>query len=120
MINTVHTPSLIDANGNINVHGRSGIYLAFKLFTDASQASQIDISESSLVFEVDGILSEPLVADPDDAKGLLVIVGDLEEAGLLIVPPNFPLYCIRDDTTSNKEVRAQGLLIIYGFESAPA
>lgn len=110
---------LFDVQGNLNLHGRSSLYLPWKSYTDLTYQTQIDISGYSLFFEVEGVLRQKLVSDPADPLGLLLDIPSLADAELLVMPPLYPRYVLRDETGADPVVRAQGKIIVYGFEAQP-
>jgi hypothetical protein len=119
---TLNLPPLFDISGNINIHGRSGLVIPFKMFTAApppqGAGTQIDISGSTMFFEVAGVLRQQLTTDPGDALGLLLTIASLSASGIGIGPPA-PDYCIRDETGAVPIVRAQGQIVAYAYETAP-
>lgn len=111
-------PPLIDVQGNINVHGRAGLSIPIKRYTDATQTTQIDISGDTLTFEVEGTppIVIALIPDPGDVKGLLLYVPNLKTAGLLVTPDNPLDFVIRDASGASPVVRWRGQLLISGWE----
>lgn len=115
----ISQPPLIDAQGNIDVHGRSGISLPIKRFTDLTKTTQVDISADVFYFEVQGLLRQRLPVDPNDAKGLVLVIDDLASAGLVLGQGAYPLFVLRDETGATPIVRWQGRFIVSGYEGAP-
>jgi hypothetical protein len=119
--NYVQQPPLVDAQGNINVHGQEGLSIAIKLWSgnpaDPSQ-SQVDISGYTLALELDlpDFVNIPLVPDPGDALGQLLVIDSLSAAGILVTPGSFPLFVIRDTTGAFPDVRWEGRFIVRGWE----
>ena len=115
----VSQPPLIDPQGNIDVHGRSGISLPIKRYTDITKTTQVDISSNVFYFEVQGILRQRLQVDPNDAKGLVLVIADLAAAGLVVGQGAYPLFVLRDETGATPIVRWRGRFIVSGYEGAP-
>lgn len=116
---TINQPPIIDASGNIDVHGREGLSIPFKRYTDIKRTTQVDISGDVLTFEVDISPTRYVVnlaADPNDAKGRLLLVPDLKAVGIFVTPDNTPGYVVRDATGSVARVRMEGLLVVRGWE----
>ncbi len=83
-------------SSTITVHGRGSLVLPFKV-NDASNA-QVDISGWTVYFEVDGVpIREQLVADPDDALGLLL---KLERTQIAQLSKTAKRFAFVDETNS--------------------
>lgn len=129
MADAIYVPQrpLVDADGNINVHGREGIVIPFKRYTDLTMTQQIDISGDVMTFEVDPTYPTPnppgadtvkisLTPDPGDALGLLLTIPDLHAIGLYVTPDNNPPFALRDTTGTVPIVRWSGRFVVYGWE----
>lgn len=117
----VRQPPLIDAAGNINVHGRSGISIPIKRYTapPAQGGTEIDISGDSLSFEVNGASGSPFSLtkpDPNDPLGQLLVIADLYTAGIIITPGSTMPFVLRDTTGAVPVVRWEGQFIVRGWE----
>jgi hypothetical protein len=116
----VYQPALIDSRGNINIHGQGGMSLAFQGWNGdpaSPGSSQIDISGNSITFEIYGVGEWALEPNPNDALGLLLTIPSLANAGIFVTPGNYPSYAVVDTTGSIPVVRAEGLVIVRGWEA---
>lgn len=82
----------------ITVHGRGSLVLPYKLQEKdgSGVVTQTDLSTRTLFFEVDGVpIREQLAPDPNDPKGLLIVL----ENDQIVTLKKTPTRCIiRDET----------------------
>lgn len=114
----VPQPPIIDGDGNINVHGREGISIPVKRWTDIAKTTQIDISGDTFSFEVEGKTPIPLIADPGDPKGLLLQIISLATAGIVVSLGQTPAFALRDTTGAVPIVRWEGRFVVRGWEGS--
>lgn len=108
-----------DAN-LITVHGRESLNFPYKRFKKSAtgREEQVDISDSTIYFECPAAgLRVQLVADPGDAKGLLVRVPrtDVEKIPTSEVP-----FAVVDETVAAyPDVEWEGKIKRIGYVGTP-
>jgi hypothetical protein len=102
----------------ITIHGREGLYLPYARKTVDAQGvhTQIDISGSSLFFEVDGILRKRLIADPDDALGQAIELTLVEVDAL---KASTTKWAVIDETGELPAVQLEGTIKRIGWTEVP-
>lgn len=115
-------PCWVDSNGNIKVNGRSAMTLVLT-FQDQSQ-NPIDVSATSLEFEVEDVLEVPLtpVAGQPSQQQLFL---DQDEVAMIGVSPNpqfGPDFVLRDITAGDDlgVVLWEGMIIVRGYTNEPS
>lgn len=107
--------AVVDDLGNINVHGRSGLEIVWKI-KDAD-ANLINISASDLFVEIAGKIRIALTAGEDNYSRKLT----LTRAQVATLPLNQPLdYALHDETPSSPATIWSGKITAYGFRTAPS
>ncbi len=99
---------------NINVHGRSGLEIVWKVRT--KEGDLLDLSDRALVFEVGGWLRVATTPGEDAFSRRLTVTR--EEIATL--PLNFALnYALHDESVSPQYTLCAARLIVFGFNSVP-
>lgn len=114
MADVIQAPE-VDGQGNITVHGRSGLPLTLE-FEDATGGPR-DVSAAAIYFEVDGVLRIPLIAGDDDHKRELLL-GDEHVADIFGKGP-LP-FAFRDESGAEPTVFWSGTIRATGFAAQPA
>lgn len=106
--------------GVITIHGRSSFILPWTRWTadPGAGGTQIDISAKTIWFEVDGIpLTKQFVADPNDAKGLRLI---LTTSDVSQIPTSPKKFAIIDKTDAAlPDVQLSGVISTFGYLGTP-
>lgn len=103
-------PAEVDAVGNFNPHYQEGMKVPVKDFD--VNGVQIDISLRAWKFKTSA-LTKAFVADPDDAKGLLLI---LTQAEIATLPLEGTDFVIVDETSDPDDVRHEGRITPRGWK----
>lgn len=109
----------IEDGAHITVHGRGTLRIPFGLETEDG-TQQLDISGLPLVFEVDGApISEPLMPDPDDALGQLIVVerAQIQTLGQTALP-----FAVIDESEKDADIYTvlwAGTIKLTGFKGNP-
>lgn len=107
--------AVVDDLGNINIHGRSGLVVVWKVKN--AEGSYLDISASDLFFEIAGKLRVELTAGDD----VYSRKSSLTRAQIATLPVNQPLqYALHDETPSSPCTIWSGMVTAYGFRTAPS
>lgn len=107
-------PAVINTVGGIDLHGREGVLLTFKVGT-------LDLSPLDLWFEVDGVLRKQLTPGTAATEKIITIsqedVVAIWEAGV----PNGAgvLFAVRAYNLSPPQVFWEGLITIRGYTQEP-
>ncbi len=107
--------AVVDDLGNINVHGRSGLEIVWKVKN--AEGNFLDISASDLFIEIDTKVRVELTAGEDNYSRKLT----LTRAQIATLPLNKPLdYALHDETPSSPATIWNGKITAYGFRTAPS
>lgn len=108
--------ALVDDLGNINVHGRSGMVIVFKVET-STEGTYENISASTLIFEVAGKYRLALAAGADNYSRKVT----LTRAQVALLAPGQPVqFTVIDETPSVQRNLWAGTITAYGFRTAPS
>jgi len=110
---TATMPPLVDEAGNIDLHGRSALYIPVK-FREGGVYQ--DISEWALFFEVSGQFRVALAAGPDDYTRIIEAEWDYTED---VVPPSSANFALVNETPVYPVVPWSGVVKGYGYRTAP-
>lgn len=106
-------PPLINARGEIDLHGRAGVTI--ECGREDADGSPIAVGDH-VVFEIAGQFSKPVASDGDPLTALLVIT-DAECAAL---PRGERLACIVVDRAADPGVILfEGWVMTHGYTAAP-
>lgn len=105
----------------ITVHGRGSLVLPYKLNAKEGETiTQIDLSERTLFFEVDGVpIREELASDPNDPMGKLLV---LENDQIITLKKTATRCAIIDETEladGRPHVLWEGKIGRTGYVGAP-
>lgn len=107
--------AVVDDLGNINVHGRAGLVITFKIET-ATEDVYENISASDLFFEVAGKVRVALTAGADNYTRQIV----LTRAQVATLGLNQPCqFAVNDETPTNPRNLWAGTITSSGFRTAP-
>lgn len=103
----------------IQVHGREGLNIPYTRYqkTATGRETQVDISGSDIFFEVPGAtppLRVQLVANPGDAKGLLI---QLTRDQVETLPTTQTVFAVIDETGTIPDVEWEGKIQRTGYVS---
>lgn len=102
-------PDEVDAQGNINPHYQEGLSIPVR---DADiNGTVIDISATTLVFKT-ATLSIPLIADPNNAQGKLLVITAAQVQG---IPAAGQDFVIVDTSADPDDVRWEGRITPRGW-----
>jgi hypothetical protein len=113
MARFVNSQPFVDARGNIQVQGRSGLSLTYqRLVAGVAQ----NISADALFFEIAGVARTTLGAGGDNETRTLVV----ESATIAELPLATPIaFALRDETHDPAIVRWDGFISVRGFTAEP-
>ena len=90
-------PNQVITADTIVVHGRGSLSLPYQVKN--ATGTRVDISGWNIIFEVDGVpISTALVADPNDAQGLLIELTRAQIATLKTKATRFAVIDVRNET----------------------
>lgn len=103
-------PAIVDALGNFNPHYQEGMVVPVRDF-DVNKV-QVDISAKAWKFKT-STLTKALVANPEDAKGLLLILSKVEVQTIASTGADFVIV---DETADPDDVRWEGRITPRGWK----
>lgn len=105
-----NNPPDVDVLGNIYVHSRTGLTISV---VDKDMAGTVvDISGDTWFFEMPG-LRKALVADPNNATGLMLVLTINDVANLSSTTPT--PFLVMDETGGKKDDRWEGTIRKRGW-----
>lgn len=104
-------PPLVDAIGNFNPHYQEGMKVPVRDLD--VNGVEIDISLRTWTFKTASGLTKQLVADPNNAKGKLLVLTTAEVQGIPAVGTDFAIV---DETTDPDDVRWEGRITPRGWK----
>jgi hypothetical protein len=106
---------VIDAAGNIQVHGRAGLNFTYQLLV-AGVAQ--NLAAAQLFFEIAGVYRAQLATVAGDATTLSIVVENTAIAGLPLRTPT--PFALVDSTADPAITRWDGFIVVRGYEGQPA
>jgi hypothetical protein len=111
---------VMDAEGNLNLHGRQDLDLpmSFKLKAADGSLTEEDASQAVLFFEcLPGYLRKALALDPQNSKGRRLQLDDEDIKQIRMAAKSGTVeYCIRDETTQFASIRLSATIQFTDFK----
>lgn len=114
MTTTINSPIGITADGNIVAHRRGGWAQSFTW--QDSDGADLDVSASTMFFEIDGICRIELTAGATDAELLL----EVPEANIAEIPAGGALFALIDETGDPHVTLWAGMIQAIGHATEPS
>lgn len=102
----------------ITVHGRAGLIIPYTRFTTVNNVeTQVDISAATLFVEIPGArIRKALQVDPNDVKGLRIVLTRTEVGAIPIKPAEM---IVVDETGEVPLVDWDALVQRIGYKASP-
>ncbi len=108
---------VVDGAGNIAVHGRAAVVINYKEAT-GTPGVYADLSARALFFEVSGRYRVELAAGA--TADVRTIILDQEQVQALPLDDDGLPFAVLDETPTDPRVPWSGLIVAYGYRTAPA
>ncbi len=105
--------SNVSANGNIVAHYREAVVIPINYQDDSGV--DVDLSNSTLMFEIQGVLRKQLATNPDDPMGKLLT---LTRSELADVPRTGAKFVLIDETNTYPMLLWEGFIVLRGWIDA--